>query len=250
MQLLDGDQRRPMPDDVRLSDIELRLVTPNPPIRATLMSTFRSFRHLTTKWNFFKLESFGQGVVMKSTLMRTAFAAVIGLNFAIGSANATVYDLTNVITSFGDTVTGSLNVDSSGNIGQYSFTAYDKSHVVVSQFTSGPGSFQLSGPNLGGLANFGFIFGNSNAVLDLFLHTSGFDPSTSLPIWADAASFNLLFASQLFTPGIAGGGLFISGQLTQEASATPLPAALPLYATGLGALALLRWRRQRKATAA
>jgi hypothetical protein len=30
-------------------------------------------------------------------------------------------------------------------------------------------------------------------------------------------------------------------------SATPLPAALPLFATGLGALALLRWRRKRKA---
>jgi hypothetical protein len=33
-------------------------------------------------------------------------------------------------------------------------------------------------------------------------------------------------------------------------SATPLPAALPLYATGLGALALLRWRKKRKASSA
>jgi len=33
-------------------------------------------------------------------------------------------------------------------------------------------------------------------------------------------------------------------------SATPLPAALPLYATGLGALALLRWRRKRKSSGA
>ena len=30
--------------------------------------------------------------------------------------------------------------------------------------------------------------------------------------------------------------------------ATPLPAALPLFATGLGALGLLAWRRKRKAT--
>jgi hypothetical protein len=29
--------------------------------------------------------------------------------------------------------------------------------------------------------------------------------------------------------------------------ATPLPAALPLFATGLGALGLLGWRRKRKA---
>jgi hypothetical protein len=33
------------------------------------------------------------------------------------------------------------------------------------------------------------------------------------------------------------------------ASETPLPAALPLFATGLGALGLLGWRRKRKAAA-
>jgi hypothetical protein len=32
-------------------------------------------------------------------------------------------------------------------------------------------------------------------------------------------------------------------------TATPLPAALPLFATGLGALGLLGWRRERKAAA-
>ena len=35
-----------------------------------------------------------------------------------------------------------------------------------------------------------------------------------------------------------------------EASAVPLPAALPLFATGLGALGLYGWRRKRKANAA
>jgi hypothetical protein len=34
------------------------------------------------------------------------------------------------------------------------------------------------------------------------------------------------------------------------ATATPLPAALPLFATGLGALGLLGWRRKRKAKTA
>jgi hypothetical protein len=32
-------------------------------------------------------------------------------------------------------------------------------------------------------------------------------------------------------------------------AATPLPAALPLFATGLGGLGLLGWRRKRKAQA-
>jgi hypothetical protein len=36
----------------------------------------------------------------------------------------------------------------------------------------------------------------------------------------------------------------------EQVSAVPLPAALPLFATGLGALGLLGWRRKRKAGAA
>jgi hypothetical protein len=39
-----------------------------------------------------------------------------------------------------------------------------------------------------------------------------------------------------------------SGTLT-ETSTTPLPTALPLFATGLGAVGLLGWRRKRKARA-
>jgi hypothetical protein len=37
--------------------------------------------------------------------------------------------------------------------------------------------------------------------------------------------------------------------LFHDVSDTPLPAALPLFATGLGALGLLGWRRKRKAVA-
>jgi hypothetical protein len=34
---------------------------------------------------------------------------------------------------------------------------------------------------------------------------------------------------------------------TAESAATPVPAALPLFVTGLGALGLLGWHRKRKA---
>jgi hypothetical protein len=34
-----------------------------------------------------------------------------------------------------------------------------------------------------------------------------------------------------------------------EVGATPLPAALPLFATGIGGLGLLGWRRKRKVLA-
>ena len=39
------------------------------------------------------------------------------------------------------------------------------------------------------------------------------------------------------------------GSVTPGTSLTPLPAALPLFATGLGALGLLGWRRKRRAAA-
>jgi hypothetical protein len=39
------------------------------------------------------------------------------------------------------------------------------------------------------------------------------------------------------------------GTISPEVSGAPLPAALPLFAAGLGALGLLGWRRKRKAAA-
>lgn len=40
-----------------------------------------------------------------------------------------------------------------------------------------------------------------------------------------------------------------SADLSAETTATPLPAALPLFATGIGGLGLFGWRRRRKAQA-
>jgi hypothetical protein len=58
-----------------------------------------------------------------------------------------------------------------------------------------------------------------------------------------------------FSEYISGGSIFVNWAgaafpaqvaLSTTSSATPLPAALPLFATGLGALGLLGWRRKRK----
>jgi len=64
--------------------------------------------------------------------------------------------------------------------------------------------------------------------------------------------------SDVFNGQTPDGGDFVAGSavglLTQfdynpVAPATPLPAALPLFATGLGAMGLIGWRRKRKARA-
>jgi hypothetical protein len=42
---------------------------------------------------------------------------------------------------------------------------------------------------------------------------------------------------------------FVDDLTIDTASTTPLPAALPMFASGLGALGFLGWRRKRKAAA-
>ena len=70
--------------------------------------------------------------------------------------------------------------------------------------------------------------------------------------------FDILTGALLDTinTGVGGGNLFgvsVYGELTSGGGGvgneTPLPAALPLFATGLGALGLLGWRRKRKQAA-
>jgi hypothetical protein len=56
-----------------------------------------------------------------------------------------------------------------------------------------------------------------------------------------------LWSVSLTVNGQAGGSTNVT--ISDAAPATPLPAALPLFATGLGALGLLGWRRKRKARA-
>jgi hypothetical protein len=83
--------------------------------------------------------------------------------------------------------------------------------------------------------------------------------------FADNTHVHLLFLSAS-TDGIAPSSLALAQILTENGGqqdvltrlfvefisdevATPLPAALPLFATGLGALGLLGWRRKKKAAA-
>jgi hypothetical protein len=44
----------------------------------------------------------------------------------------------------------------------------------------------------------------------------------------------------------AGSGLITFLEVSSDLTPTPLPAALPLFATGLGALASFAWWRKRK----
>jgi len=65
--------------------------------------------------------------------------------------------------------------------------------------------------------------------------TAAIDPIFTIdPNFADAGQFNLGFSDGITNTTVA------------DVGGTPLPAALPLFATGLGGLGLLGWRRRRK----
>jgi hypothetical protein len=103
-------------------------------------------------------------------------------------------------------------------------------------------AFTTISDNLGDNLNLGVNAGNIGTNRNL--NGGVFFPSI-LPSTLDVSTSSL--ASFLGGPGIVDYSINVS--LPEGAYVTPLPAALPLFATGLAALGLLGWRRKRKTQA-
>ena len=99
--------------------------------------------------------------------------------------------------------------------------------------------------------------GSGQVVLDGIGHLTSIDYSAPAPIslWVvlQAAS-GIVYNYKDDATGHFSRGLITAvlhpGSADEGLISTPLPAALPLFATGLGALGLLGWRRKRKTAAA
>ena len=89
------------------------------------------------------------------------------------------------------------------------------------------------------------LFANADYLIEMnvfaLAHSSGTATTFFDPYFFLDQNFVDLGYSITVSPGI--------GNSLELASATPLPAALPLFATGLGSLGLLGWRRKRKVAA-
>ncbi len=131
-------------------------------------------------------------------------------------------------------------VDSSNSLGQASAT--DQILLIEFQANALSGNTLALDPN----ATLFNLYDNDTGV---YLQ-GGQQVTNTLDGWL--STFALLGSEQLqgiwIGEGLAGGNTGADSLTVNSlsVSATPLPAALPLFATGLGALGFLGWRRKRK----
>jgi hypothetical protein len=127
---------------------------------------------------------------------------------------------------------------------------FTSSSVVTFTFDSPIHSFGIYIAGLGTLApgSTTFSISNSNGFsANLYTDYGGTTTSFDTPLFAGLISDDR-FTSVSLAGTELGDGIFLDDLYYGHAA--PLPAALPLFATGLGGLGLLGWYRKRKAQAA
>jgi hypothetical protein len=145
------------------------------------------------------------------------------------------------------TVVGSITTD--GHIGTLADANILADDLVLTdgsyhdEFSSLP---HIQGTSLTASASGLFFDFSSNINAYFGWSFLGFeDASGALSAHPSTISFNLSPCC-----GDPNSPMWVSESGNSQIAATPLPAALPLFATGLGALGLLGWRRKRKNAAA
>jgi hypothetical protein len=188
---------------------------------------------------------------------RTLLAAAVVSLIASGTAEASVYDFTftstitsagNPLIAIGDTFTINLLLDNGGSTlvsqtwsGANAISGFtiDAGAYHASYSTLYPGwSFQTNASGALTVTNFYGTDGTSNNQ-DNFGSWVG-DAVFGSPNFFDFFQNQYTFYAD-YPQTIA--------DWTVTAAATPLPAALPLFASGLAGLGLLGWRRKREAQA-
>jgi hypothetical protein len=200
---------------------------------------------------------------MKSTLSRFVFAVVVLVASILVSSEpskAVTYSYSNELTNV--SVACSPQPCSGGGstltiqiIDELPLGASGTFNNVVALIDFGAYLDTIDGLLISGESDFtyGTVTLSSGSIVDwnfFLIHSyrSGYSYSVSSTSSGDVATAS----ASLDDPSccIVGGSVTASGGPGRwTPSITPIPAALPLFATGLGALGLLGWRRKRKATA-
>jgi hypothetical protein len=200
--------------------------------------------------------------------MKAKCAALLVGMLLLGAtrAGATTYAVSEFteIGDYGVGVGGSITTD--GTLGPIGAANIVDWNLIGTAIDTGLATtfFDLT-PINSGVGNVVNVTATANA-LTLGLANGPIIPNGDLLFvsFADSIEFTAMFAAPgsftIFTvcdltPGAAclSGNdpslTFADGKVIAAVATTPLPAALPLYATGLGGLGLFGWRRKRKAQA-
>ena len=172
-------------------------------------------------------------------------AATLAWSAVAANAATFTYDLT-LTQSFGVGVVG-------GGTGQFVVTGATNNGTFTAPGDLNSLQFNIDG-HVFTLAQATGGFGQ--VVLDGTGNLTSIDYSTAtIGLWVVALqwggigyTYKDLALGHLSVGSIA--AVLHQGDAGQGPASTPLPGALPLFATGLGALGLLGWRRKRKAAAA
>jgi hypothetical protein len=146
----------------------------------------------------------------------------------------------NTVVFFGETGTlsGTFTYDiATTTLTNIDVTLSGTAYAGTYDYTYDP--WNTSNPTILGL----MVDANSNQIdthMLLLYFASNLDGSPGTTALTDAFGYNPQPVPGNNTLAVLSGGVAV-------AAATPLPAALPLFVSGLGALGLLGWRRKRKA---
>jgi hypothetical protein len=174
---------------------------------------------------------------------RTTIAALLAIGAAFfgvspGARADTVFDITSAANSYSGTVTINTAAGTVTNA-NIMIAALSPNFTIILGALQIGNTFDLTTAN-----------GTSSGPAPLF--RVSFDDGGTLAGYAggaiSASNLNGL-CDQVSGFCLGMGGSQGTGTLTPVVTATPIPPALALFATGLGALGLLGWRRKRKASA-
>jgi hypothetical protein len=189
-----------------------------------------------------------KAVPITYTETATATGTLDGTAFTDALVTITVVGDTSGATSCGTNCTlntGSTNsVSVSGRTDSFtgSIVAFANANINASLFLPDAGIADASVSNLQ-------ILGTNSTAFATYVISNAIGPTTGVATGNPGQAFPTLGGDLVLTDVL--NGFETNGQTTFTAttSQTPLPAALPLFATGLGLIAVAGWRRKRKAQA-
>jgi len=160
--------------------------------------------------------------------------AACALLFSITRSEASIVDVSGTYGGFGSTGTFSGQLTVTGGL----YTGGDVTTMPTAGTNFGEFKFAINIPLLASFIDLANLSIHPTAILALSLPT---------PVNLPGAITGGIFSGDGDTS--VPGDTELANLTSGTATPTPLPATIPLFATGVGGLGLLGWRRKRKAQA-